>query len=64
MRQLKRDFIFATALIFVVAFAFGYAVGTHDAAEHVRAFAECTTDADCLDKNGCGGYADPCEVQP
>ena len=62
MRQLKRDFIFAVVLVFVVAFAFGYAVGTHQAAVQVRAFVECDTDSDCLDKNGCGGYADPCEV--
>ena len=62
MRQLKRDFILATALIAAVMFAFGYAVGTHQAAVQVRAFVECDTDSDCLEKNGCGGYADPCEV--
>lgn len=62
MRQLKRDFIFAVVLIATVMFAFGYAVGTHQAAVQVRAFVECDTDSDCLDKNRCGGYADPCEV--
>jgi len=59
--------------VWVAGYAVGYEKGTRTMAEHVksrlevsmaqseRAYIPCDTDTDCLEKNGCGGYADPCE---
>jgi hypothetical protein len=60
MKNLQRDLLIQLLMIALMAFAFGYAVGVRDAGRHAVAFMECDTDSDCLEKNGCGGYADPC----
>lgn len=50
----------AFLLVGLIGIACGYAIGVRDGGNHVRAIVECDTDTDCLEKNGCGGYADPC----
>jgi hypothetical protein len=59
-RDLHLKLLLSLIVIALMGFAFGYAVGVRDAGRHAVAFIECDTDSDCLEKNGCGGYADPC----
>ena len=54
---------FAIIALCLVIFSFGVYVGVAFTTAHVKAVIECDTDSDCLAKNGCGGYADPCEME-
>lgn len=53
------------ALLLIVACSASFGLGYYTAPEMLAtesyAYFECDTDADCFEKNGCGGYTDPCE---
>lgn len=55
-----------TIITIILCSTVGYLLGREDGFHErhviiVEKPCECTTDADCYEKYGCGGYADPCE---
>ena len=61
-RRSDRDFLVMLACMFLLTFVLGASVGYLVAMREAAHFVQCDGDMDCLEKNGCGGYADPCEV--
>lgn len=67
MTRLTRELIGLLLFVALVSAGIGYLCGLHDGGWYVlhaqerASYVECDTDTDCIEKNGCGGYADPCE---
>lgn len=78
IESLKRTAMWSIFAVALIGFVFGTATGIslhstlspcpvatpRPSPTAAVIVAQCDTDTDCMEKFGCGGYADPCELPP